>query len=55
MVAGCIIAVTTDNAVISVAEEEILAETSLEEIVAGDILVIYIDDSDITNIVIYHA
>ena len=44
-----------DGAVISVVEEGILIETTSGEIIAGDMLVIYTDDSDITNIVIYHA
>ena len=44
-----------DDSVISVVEEGVLTETTSDEIVAGDTLVVYTDDSDITNIVIYHA
>ena len=44
-----------DDAVISVVEEGVLTETSSDEIVAGDMLVIYADDEGVTNIAVYHT
>ena len=44
-----------DNTVISVVEEGVLTETTSDEIVAGDMLVIYVDDEGVTNIAVYHT
>ena len=44
-----------DETVIAVVEEGVLTETTSDEIVTGDMLVIYTDDYDISNIVVYHA
>lgn len=44
-----------DDAVIAVVEEGVLTETTSEEIVAGDFLVIYTDEEGVTNIAVYHA
>ena len=45
----------TEDAVIAVAADGVLTETTSEEIVAGDILVIYTDEFDATNIAVYHT
>ena len=44
-----------DDAVISVVEEGVLTETTSDEIVTGDMLVIYLDDEGVTNIAVYHT
>ena len=44
-----------DETVIAVAEEGVLAETTSDEIAAGDMLVIYLDEEGVTNIAVYHA
>lgn len=43
-----------DDTVIAVAAEGVLTETTSEEIMAGDILLIYTDEDAVENIVIYH-
>lgn len=44
-----------DDAVITVVTDGVLTETTVEEIVVGDILVIYSDEYATTNIAVYHA
>ena len=44
-----------DETVIAVVEEGVLTETTSDEIVTGDMLVIYIDDEGVTNIAVYHT
>lgn len=44
-----------DDAVISVVEEGVLTETTSEEIIVGDMLVIYFDDDGVTNVAVYHS
>ena len=44
-----------DDTVIAVVEEGVLTETTSEEIVTGDFIVIYTDDEGVTNIAVYHA
>ena len=44
-----------DETVIAVVEDGVLTETTSEEIVAGDMLVIYVDDEGVTNIAVYHT
>lgn len=45
----------TEDTVIAVAADGVLTETTSEEIVVGDILVIYTDEYDVINIAVYHA
>ena len=44
-----------DETVIAVVEEGVLTETTSDEIVCGDMLVIFIDDEGVTNIAVYHT
>ena len=44
-----------DETVIVVVEDGVLTETISDEIVAGDMLVIYLDDESVTNITVYHT
>ena len=44
-----------DDAVVAVAADGVLTEVTSEEIVAGDFIVVHIDDEGITNITVYHT